>query len=96
MLVCRHPIGPTINLWVKTFFDAHSRKTKPFQLHIYDPSYAYLVEQSKLLVLSSTSLFICSCRFDSSYTLSSMEVSLDSAKLAIRNKNGENTFSPHT
>ena len=31
MLVCRHPIGPTINLWVKTFFDAHSRKTKPFQ-----------------------------------------------------------------
>ena len=24
-----------------------------------------------------------------------MEVSLDSSKLAIRNKNGENTFSPH-
>ena len=45
------------------------------------PSYAYPAEKSKLLVLCSTSFFICSYYFDFSYPLSLANVSLDCASL---------------
>ena len=61
----------------KNAFEAHSWKTVLSYNYIFP---AYPVDQSKLLVLSSASMFNCSYCFDFSYPLSSLQVSLDCAR----------------
>ena len=78
--ITRSGLPTTRNLRVKkTFLMLIPEKTF-LVTNIYYPSYPYPGEQSKL-VLSSASFFNCSYSFDFSYPLSSVQDSLDHAKV---------------
>ena len=79
MLICLHPTGSTRNVRVKKLFWCSFLKKIFLVTNIL--VYSYSGEQSKLLVLSSASLFSCSCCFDFSYPQSSAQVSLNCAAL---------------